>query len=179
MPRMRACLFLSLLLFACWPSQLRGQQSQIKTSPTLLRITRPAGYIFAGTVRAIAYESSKAPGQVPTVMITFQVDQAIRGTRTGSSLTVREWAGLWNTGERYHRGDHVVLFLYPVSKLGLTSPVGGSQGRFSIDKSGRVIVDREQAGMIRELEPRITLPEGRIRLRDFTRAVRRRLIEEE
>ena len=39
---------------------------------------------------------------VATVQITFRVEQAMRGTRAGQILTIREWAGLWNSGERYH-----------------------------------------------------------------------------
>ena len=27
-------------------------------------------------------------------------------------LTVNEWAGLWQNGERYHAGEKVLLFLY-------------------------------------------------------------------
>jgi len=179
MSRMRAYFFLSLLFLLCLPVWLAAQQIQIKTSPSLQRMMRPAGYIFAGTVQAIAYEPATIPGEVPTVRITFRVEQGLRGTQAGTSLTIREWAGLWNAGERYHTGERVVLFLYPVSKVGLTSPVGASQGRFSVDPSGRVILDREQASMISALEPRMKILQGRIHLRDFTRAVRRRLLEEE
>jgi len=34
----------------------------------------------------------------------------------------------------------VLLFLYPNSKLGLTSPVGGALGRYRVDNAGRVLV---------------------------------------
>ena len=56
-------------------------------------------------------------------------------------MTIREWAGLWNTGERYETGERVLLFLYPKSKLGLTSPVGGKLGRYAVDAAGRVLID--------------------------------------
>jgi len=45
---------------------------------------------------------------------------------------------LWTTGERYRVGEHVFLFLYPPSKLGLTSPVAGSMGRFAVDSRNMV-----------------------------------------
>ena len=179
MYRMRACLFLLLLLALFLRSPLAAQQSEIRVTPGMVRITRPAGYIFAGTVRAIQFEPITASGQIPTVRVTFQVDEAIRGTRTGTSFTIREWAGLWNAGERYQRGQRVVLFLYPMSKLGLTSPVGASLGRFSVDQSGHVVMHNEQTGMIRSFQPRTPIRRGRIHLRDFTRAVRRGLREED
>jgi hypothetical protein len=71
-------------------------------------------------------------------MVTFQVEHALRGTTTGQNLTIHEWAGLWNTKERYRVGERVLLFLYPPSKLGLTSPVAGPMGRFAIDPQGRI-----------------------------------------
>lgn len=54
----------------------------------------------------------------------------------GQSLNIREWAGLWAKGERYRTGERVLLFLYPPSRLGLTSPVGGDLGRFEIEPDG-------------------------------------------
>ena len=45
------------------------------------------------------------------------------------------------SGERYRSGEHLLLFFYSPSKLGLTSPVGGSLGRFAVDSAGNVIFD--------------------------------------
>jgi hypothetical protein len=78
---------------------------------------------------------------VAMTQITFRVEQAIRGTRSGQVLTIREWAGLWNSGERYRPGERVLLFLYSPSKLGLTSPVGGSSGRFAVDHAGDAVLE--------------------------------------
>jgi len=108
--------------------------------------TRSSGYIFAGTVKSVERAIPKRNG-VATVLINFHVDQAIRGVRTGQMLAVREWAGLWESGERYRPGERVLLFLYPPSKLGLTSPVGGPMGRFRIDPSGRVILGPGSIGV--------------------------------
>lgn len=179
MPRIGAYFFLFLLLYLSSSIGAPAQQRPFMLAPNIQRIIRPAGYIFAGTVRAIEYEPAKAPGQVATVRITFRVEQAIRGTQSGATLTVREWAGLWNAGERYHRGERLLLFLYPLSKLGLTSAVGASVGRFAVDKSGQVILNREQAAAIGTLEPGMPVLNGRIHLREFTRALRRRMAQEE
>ena len=103
-------------------------------------LTSSAGYIFAGTVESIVRPTPNK-GAVATVQINFHVEQAMRGVQTGQTLTIREWAGLWTSGERYRTGERVLLFLYPPSKLGLTSPVQGSLGRFSIGSDGRVGID--------------------------------------
>jgi len=103
-------------------------------------LARSSGYIFAGTVKSVERVVPKGNG-VATVQINFHVDEAMRGVQTGQTLAIREWAGLWESGERYRPGERVLLFLYPPSKLGLTSPVGGRMGRFRIGPDGRVIID--------------------------------------
>jgi hypothetical protein len=108
-------------------------------------LTLSAGYIFAGTVKSIA-RAAPNKSDVATVQVNFHVDQGMRGVRTGQALTIREWAGLWASGERYRIGERVLLFLYPPSKLGLTSPVQGSMGRFSVGSDGRVGVDPRRTG---------------------------------
>jgi hypothetical protein len=103
-------------------------------------LIRSSGYIFAGTVKSVERVVPKGSG-VATVSVNFHVDEGIRGIRTGQTLVIHEWAGLWESGERYRPGERVLLFLYPPSKLGLTSPVGGPMGRFRMGPDGRVIFD--------------------------------------
>lgn len=103
-------------------------------------LVRSSGYIFAGTVKSVERAAPKGNG-VAIVLVNFHVDEGIRGVRTGQTLAIREWGGLWESGERYRVGERVLLFLYPPSKLGLTSPVGGPSGRFRIGPDGRVIFD--------------------------------------
>jgi hypothetical protein len=109
-------------------------------------LTQSSGYIFAGTVKSVARAAPKGSG-VATVQINFHVDQGMRGVRTGQSLTIREWAGLWESGERYRPGERVLLFLYPPSKLGLTSPVRGTMGRFRIGPDGQIVLDPGRIGL--------------------------------
>jgi len=112
------------------------------------------------------------------VQVTFQVEQAIRGVRVGQTLSIREWTGLWSSGERYHLGERLMLFLYAPSKIGLTSPVGGPAGRFTVDKEGRVQLSRLQAQAVRVMVPQIRIdPDHRVPMRDFTRALRRMAVE--
>jgi hypothetical protein len=96
-----------------------------------------SGMIFSGTVTAVSHGSAK--GEYATA-ITFKVNRAIRGVSAGQNLTIHEWAGLWSHGERYRVGEHILLFLYSPSRLGLTSPVAGGAGRFAMSSKGEILL---------------------------------------
>jgi hypothetical protein len=135
-------------------------------------LTQSSGYIFAGTVNSVQRTAPKGNG-VATVQINFHVDQGIRGVRTGQTLTIREWVGLWQSGERYRPGERVLLFLYPPSKLGLTSPVRGPMGRFRIGPDG-LVLDPGRIGFPAR-RPSIGEPlrgQTRVTPREFVRFVR-------
>jgi hypothetical protein len=85
---------------------------------------------------------------ISTVRITLRVDQAIRGVRAGQAISFRQLAGVQGTAERYRIGERVLLFLYPASKLGLTTPVEGSFGRFEIDGDGRVLLQQARVSAL-------------------------------
>jgi hypothetical protein len=108
-------------------------------------IVGAAGIIFSGRVTSIGRILLPSGDGPSSTTVTFQVDRAIRGIPPGQDFTIHEWAGLWNRGERYHVGEHVMLFLYPPSKLGLTSPVAGAMGRFTLDSGGRVLMDAQHS----------------------------------
>jgi hypothetical protein len=108
--------------------------------PVFQQLVRAAGIIFSGRVTFVG-GAVPASGQYPTSsIVTFRVDQAVRGASPGQSLTIREWAGLRSSGERYYVGERVFLFLYSPGKLGLTSPVGGGMGRFAMNSQGNVVM---------------------------------------
>ena len=142
----------------------------------LRQIAVRAGVIFTGKVMALEHEKPRKD-EVGTMRITFRVERGLRGVHDGSLLTIREWEGLWSSGERYRVGERVALFLYPNSKLGLTSPVGGPQGCFAINASNEVVLAGNQAGSSADGTVRA---KGTIRvpLTDFTRAVRRAAAQE-
>lgn len=131
---------LALLSLSALGQDLRPQPSLPATSSQRL-LARDAGYIFDGTVLSVQRVLQNELGNVGTVEITFRVEQAMRGTRAGRVLTIREWAGLWDAGERYRPGERLLLFLYSPSKLGLTSPVGGPSGRFAVDANGNALLE--------------------------------------
>jgi hypothetical protein len=89
--------------------------------PKLPSLVRKAGYIFSGRVKSVERIAPRTPNSVPVMRITFQVDRGFYGVRSGRELVIHECVGLWQSGENYRPGQRVLLFLYPPSKLGLTS----------------------------------------------------------
>lgn len=110
--------------------------------PPIDRVVRSSGMIFSGVVLQVQRSDSGA------TQIAFRVETAIRGVRRGQMVRISEWSGLWNSGERYVEGEHVMLFLYPKSKLGLTSPVGGRTGRYRVNSAGQVLVPGPVTGTL-------------------------------
>ena len=107
--------------------------------PNIPKLTQSSGYIFAGTVKSVERVTPRNPQSTGVMRVTFQVQRGMLGVTSGKTLAINEWAGLWQNGERYRVGEQVLLFLYPPSKLGLTSPVGGWSGHFSVGQGGKVI----------------------------------------
>jgi hypothetical protein len=139
-------------------------------------IARAAGAIFSGTVVSITRHPATQGQAVETVAITFHIENAIRGATPGESLTISQWIGLWSGGQRYRVGERVLLFLYPPSKLGLTSCVAGGMGRFTIDPWGRVLLSAQHLSAFRG-DP-VLGGKSRVRVSDFALAVRRASEEE-
>jgi hypothetical protein len=104
------------------------------------QLVRSAGIIFSGRVVFIGHAASALRPKPASTAVTFRVENAIRGTLPGRNLTIHEWAGLWTSGERYRVGERVLLFLYSPSRLGLTSPVAGALGKFTMDAQGQVVM---------------------------------------
>jgi hypothetical protein len=134
-------------------------------------IVRAAGLIFSGTVTNVERRPATRASAVETVEVTFHVDNAIRGATSGEDLTISQWIGLWTSGQRYRVGERVLLFLYPPSKLGLTSSVAGPLGRFNVDPWGRVLLSAHHLAAFRT-DP-VLGGKPRVRISDLASAVRK------
>ncbi len=117
------------------------------------QLARRAGMIFAGTVLTSAPPAATTrtaaadrlvPGTAPSFQMTFRVDRAIAGVEPGQIVTIHEWAGAWSRQRPMRQGQHILIFLYPPSRLGLTSPVGGSLGQIALDPSGENVSEHDQ-----------------------------------
>lgn len=141
---------------------------------TFEALTRRAAIIFAGRVVKIEFpgESRLEQGSEtdPFVQITFQVDDGIRGAKSGDLITIQEWTGLWGgkatAAQRYRVGEKVLIFYHRPNAAGITSPVGGAAGRFPI--AGRDLIrltpQRSQTLLrskrLREIEPALEAASG-------------------
>jgi hypothetical protein len=143
----------------------------------LAQVVSPAGLIFSGQVTSVSRSNPSSGERTGSTAITFRVEQAIRGVSAGQELTIHEWAGLWANGERYRVGERVMLFLFPPSKLGFTSPVAGPQGRFDIDRYGGVAVDGTSFGSGGLPGKRLAYGKTVVPYADFLRMVRQTIAE--
>ncbi len=142
--------------------------------PIFQKLTRNSGYIFAGTVTSMSKVKPTPQNNVGTIKIVFHVEHAFRGVRPGQTLAIREWSGVWESGERYQVGERVMLFLFTPGKLGLTSPVGRELGRFQLDPYGRVLLNREHVAAI-STDPALAgrwQGKTQISLKEFSREIR-------
>jgi len=174
--RLRFCHFLLLLALSVPTSAVVIKNPPAPSIPTLQQLAQKAGYIFSGTVLSVERVQPKSQNEVATVRITFRVDQAVRGVSTREAFTIHEWAGLWDSGDRYRRGEQVLLFLYQPSRLGLTSPVNGNYGRFKLDSSGRIMLNAARLQALRLDQAGSVPPRSRmtaISSRDIVRAIGR------
>lgn len=182
--RRSSCLLVFALLGALLPSMNAAPVRPV-LPPThrpiaspWLSLDRHAGLIFAGRVVRVERIPARELREVETVEIAFHVDQAVRGVRSGQTLTIREWAGLWVAQARYRVGERLVIFLYPPSRLGLTSPVNETSARYAVDEAGRVRFTPIQRSWLAqeqqedEFGKQAARPEG-IPLEEFVREVRR------
>jgi hypothetical protein len=125
-------LFLGVALWAnCGQAQTVSQPVAQPSQEALRAMTELAGVIFTGQVVAVR-EHSAANGSSGVVEIEFAVEDAVRGV-SGSSYTLREWAGLWPGGDAPFRvGQQYLMLLHSPGASGLSSPVGGMDGAIPI-----------------------------------------------
>jgi hypothetical protein len=155
--------------------------------PQWRQLSRRAGMIFTGTVLTSASQSAATaragPGANPSLELRFRVDRAIAGVDAGQTLTIHEWAGAWSMHRPMLRGQHILIFLYPPSRLGFTSPVGGSRGQVVLDASGKIVAEKRSTSVdVRSdssTRPRVAGVTERVSVIQLERAIRGARNEEE
>jgi hypothetical protein len=149
--------------------------------PQWRQLSRRAGMIFAGTVLASANQPTTTEqsrlGATQSIQLRFRVDCAITGVVVGQILTIHEWAGAWSMDRPPLRGQHILIFLYPPSRLGLTSPVGGALGQVGLDASGRMVAERRSAANVNAIrdsfqQPRVIGAARTVSVIQLERAIR-------
>jgi len=163
-PRIRPVRAMVSCLLVFFLSGLLSFATQVRRL-NIEQLTAKAGRIVSG--RCIGMDVSRdAALDLPVAEITVLVDRTLKGARD-RRLTFRMLAtGDHLTGTpSFRMGEEVILFLYPESAAGLTSPVGLGQGRFLIerDKTGgsravnalanRGLLDKLSTGALARLGP--------------------------
>ncbi|HLX86006.1 MAG TPA: hypothetical protein VKR59_19055 [Terriglobales bacterium] len=165
--RCAVALIVAGLLHWCQPSlvvsqQVAAQQVDAKQPDQVVagrilgqqwkQLSTRAGMIFAGTVIGAATPSAQYSAAVPTIEFRFRVDRAIAGVESGQILTVHEWTGALPNQRPMSRGQRFLVFLYPPSRLGLTSPVGGAHGQIALDAGGTYVATEAESVRVAQLE---------------------------
>ena len=97
-------------------------------------ITDSADRVFAGTCEKIEEIEKDPISNLRVVRYTFKVTEGIIGVNS-DEITFTQWKPT-TIDAGYVIGKKYVIFLYPNSRLGLTSPVGYMQGKFLVEKKG-------------------------------------------
>jgi len=133
-------------------------QAQFLVRPVdLSYLARRADVIVQGRITNVVHESLPGYPNIPTVKVTLNVENMMRGPK-GDTYTFREiFVGLRaRTGNRSYRiGRQLLLFLPSPSPYGLSSPVGIEQGRFHITRDSKgipvVVNERGNIGLFRNV----------------------------
>ncbi len=104
----------------------------------LFEMVRLADRVFWGTCLKMKTAQDGATGLLVTAY-TFQVREGIKGVSAGETVVFRQISasqkGFGIPGlPQYHEGQEALLFLHADSRIGLTSPVGLSQGVFQVER---------------------------------------------
>ncbi len=105
----------------------------------LAYLARRAGVVVQGRVVNVRYEGLPGYPNIPTVVVTVQVERMLRGPE-GAQYTFRQWLmgrEMYRGKGGYMVGQRLMLFLPPPSQYGLSSPLGHEQGRFKIVPDAR------------------------------------------
>ncbi len=106
--------------------------------PVSLRdMVERAGIIVSGRVVSVRQGSHPEYPHVAVTYVTVEVEESFKGLSPDRrQFTFMQFGGqdLTRVPElpSYHRGERIILFLYPESRYGFTSPVGGIQGKLSV-----------------------------------------------
>jgi hypothetical protein len=110
----------------------------------LATMTERAGTIVSGRITQLRAGSHPQYRNIGVLFVTLKVEEVMKGAPE-ETFTFMQFTGqkLDNNGGKglsaaqplpdmpsFRVGEEVVLFLYPPSSVGFTSPVGGEQGKF-------------------------------------------------
>ena len=126
------------------------------------QLVQSAENIVRGQVISATIEPHPQFPNLQTVLVSLSVSKVLKGS-AGGTLTFRQF--VWDARDasvlaHYKGTGEVVFFLNPVSRYGLTSPVGLEQGRFRVirdQKGARYVVNgRGNLGLFNQVSEKAT-----------------------
>jgi hypothetical protein len=152
------------------------------------QLTEQADRIFVGRCESVT-EALDERG-LPATYARFRVEEGLKGVSGGRTVLIKQFGAaraplkvaegesavvapktVALSGASYRPGASYLLFLYPESDWGFTSPVGGGQGRFEIEDSGPAALGVAPSGgrLVK------TFRDGPVPLNDFVGEIRKRV----
>jgi len=98
----------------------------------LEEITNESNRVFTGLCTDIEEIKKDPKAKLPVVKYTFKITEAIKGVNRKKEISFKQWKPTTREAG-YEVGQKYLLFLNADSELGLTSPVGFLQGRFTVE----------------------------------------------
>jgi hypothetical protein len=130
-------------LITCLLSLYAHAASAQVRSLGLQEIVQSASSSFVGEVTGVRYGLDQNKDVV--TYTTFKVDERVLGS-VGSSVTIKQLGGIMNGLDTrlehiryFHKGEKVLVSVYPNSTMGFSNPVGLNQGVWSVSKKGDVM----------------------------------------
>ena len=93
--------------------------------------------IFTGICTGAEEIEDDPESKLSVVKYTFKITEAMKGLQEKEEITFKQWKPTVKDAG-YEVGKKYILFLYPNSERGLTSPVGFLQGQFEVEKKGLI-----------------------------------------
>lgn len=124
----------------------------VKVKPLSLdKMTKSAEIVFEGKCIDVKTGKDEDSGMMVT-WYTFEVITPVKG-EIGKTYTFKQLGGSIDSNAlsvpitKYAKNEHIILFLYPKSEIGLTSSVGMNQGKFMVNTIEGTDVEYVSNGM--------------------------------
>ena len=137
-PRRHRFLTFTLLLALGAPASTALASAR---SANLAEMAARAGRVVHGRISEVRAGQHPSLSHVEVVFVTLDVIEMLKGP-SAPRVTFMQFAGAGRSVRNFHLpeykvGEEVVLFLYPESRHGLTSPVAEGQGKFLVRHDAR------------------------------------------
>lgn len=128
---------------------------------TLSEMVNLSGTIVSGKVIEVREGTHPDYPNIEVTFVTLYVKDSFKGAgASASKLTFMQFGGLGVSRVRelpsYAKGEEVMMFLYPESQYGFTSPIGGEQGKFRLETAAdggtRISNSIGNAGLFKDMK---------------------------